>query len=232
MACIAIIPARSGSKGLKDKNIKDLCGKPLMAYTIDAAIKSGIFDCVHVSTDSEQYAKIAREYGAEAPFLRAPEYATDTAGSWDVVKYVLREYQKLGQDYDTIALLQPTSPLRTEQDIIGAYQLYCEKNANAVVAMCETDHSPLCSNVLSNDRCLKGFVQEAYRDIPRQQLPIYYRVNGAIYFVRKEYLNISTNMYTNHCYAYVMKREFSVDIDDEMDFEICALTIKRHKVIL
>ena len=195
-------------------------------------MKSEIFNCIHVSTDSNQYAEIARDYGADVPFLRAPEYATDTAGSWDVVKYVLERYQSQGQIYDTIALLQPTSPLRTEQDILGAYRLFCEKRASAVVAMCETDHSPLCTNTLPEDNCLKGFVQETFRDIPRQRLPIFYRVNGAIYLVKKEYLDICTNMYNDNCYAYIMNKRNSIDIDDEMDFAICALTIKQGGVIL
>lgn len=124
---IAIIPARSGSKGLKDKNIKLLAGKPMVAYTIEAAKQSGIFDCVHVSTDSDEYARIAREYGADVPFLRSDELSSDTAGSWDVVRWTMAQYAKLGQVFDCVTLLQPTSPLRTDEDIQNAYRLLQEK---------------------------------------------------------------------------------------------------------
>ena len=127
MKNIAIIPARSGSKGLKDKNIKLLNGKPLMNYTIEAAIKSGLFDCVHVSTDSDQYAVIARMCGADVPFLRKPDMASDTASTWDAMRFVLDEYKKRGEEFDILTVLQPTSPLRTSEDISAAYS-YFQKN--------------------------------------------------------------------------------------------------------
>jgi len=116
---LAVIPARSGSKGLKDKNIRKLHGKPLIAYTIEAAMQSGLFEDIVVSTDSERYARIATDYGANVPFLRPDELATDEASPWDVVRDVVVKYQELGKDFDTVALLQPTSPLRTSSDIIA-----------------------------------------------------------------------------------------------------------------
>ena len=216
---LAIIPARSGSKGLKDKNIKELDGKPMMAYTIEAAVKSNIFDVIHVSTDSEIYAQIARKYGAEVPFLRNSTYATDRASSWDVVRYVLDEYKKLEMEFSVVALLQPTTPLRTADDIIGAYELLLEKNANAVVAVCEVDHSPLWSDVLPEDRNMRGFVEVKYRETPRQQLPPYYRVNGAVYLIKTNMLFDLANLYDYNCYAYIMDKERSIDIDDENDFK-------------
>ena len=128
MKNIAIITARSGSKGLKDKNIKELNGKPLMAYTIEAALESKQFETVMVSTDSEEYAKIARKYGAEVPFLRSEKTSSDEAGSWDVILEVLENYAELGKMYDTVCLLQPTSPLRKVDDIINSYKILEEKN--------------------------------------------------------------------------------------------------------
>ena len=119
MKNIAIIPARSGSKGVRDKNIRNLCGKPLMAYTIEAALESGEFDEVMVSTDSEHYAEIARKYGASVPFLRSAKTASDSASSWDMVDEVLNCYAMLGKSFDTFCLLQPTSPLRDKKDIQG-----------------------------------------------------------------------------------------------------------------
>ena len=135
MRNIAIIIARSGSKGLKNKNIRLLKGKPLMAYTIEAALKSKCFDKVMVSTDSKKYADIAREYGAEVPFLRSKETAKDSTSPWDVVKEVLDQYKLMGEEFDTFALLQPTSPLRDHKDIRNAYKEFDEKKANAVVSM-------------------------------------------------------------------------------------------------
>jgi len=119
MKNIAIIPARSGSKGLKDKNIKPLLDIPLLAYSIRAAKDSALFDEIMVSTDSDDYAQIAKDYGASVPFLRSAKTSSDTAGSWDVVTEVLSQYQTSGRYFDTICLLQPTSPLRIASDIIG-----------------------------------------------------------------------------------------------------------------
>ena len=133
MKNIAIIPARSGSKGLPDKNIRLLGGKPLLAYTIEAAIQSGCFDTVHVSTDSEHYAEIARQYGADVPFLRSAALATDTASTWDAVREALCRYAELGKTFDTMMLMQPTTPLRTGEDVKGAYALLKEKQADLVV---------------------------------------------------------------------------------------------------
>ena len=217
---LAVIPARSGSKGLKDKNIKKMCGKPLMAYTIEAARESKIFDCIHVSTDSEQYAEIAKEYGADVPFIRAGEFATDKAATWDVVKYVVAEYEKMGKKFDIIALLQPTTPLRTAVDIAEAYKLMQQKESNAVVSVCEVDHSPLWTDVIPPDGNMKGFVKKEYREIPRQEMPTYYRVNGAIYFIKINCLKDISGLYDNSCYAYVMSKQCSIDIDDETDFAL------------
>ena len=226
---LAVIPARSGSKGLKDKNIKELNGKPLMAYTIEAARQSGIMDCIHVSTDSEQYAQIAREYGADVPFLRQPEYATDKAATWDVVKYVLGEYEARGGKFDYVMLLQPTTPLRTAEDITCAYHLLQEKHANAVVSVCEVDHSPLWTDTIPADGNMKGFVKKEYRELPRQAMPTYYRVNGAIYFVKTSELCDVSNMYDDECYAYIMPTARSVDIDGALDFEFAEALMKKRE---
>lgn len=224
MKNLAIIPARSGSKGLKDKNIKPLAGKPMLAHTIDAAKQSGIFDCIHVSTDSEVYAQIARDYGADVPFLRNEELSNDTAGSWDVVRWVLEKYRELGQEYDMVTLLQPTSPLRDQTDILNAYELLNERAAEAVVAVCEMDHSPLWSNTLPEDGSMNGFLDRA-ANAGRQKLPTYYRINGAIYMVKVGLLYEEPGLYHEGTYAYVMPKERSVDIDDELDFIIAETMI-------
>jgi len=217
---IAIIPARSGSKGLKDKNIKLLNGKPLMAYTIEAAQKSNLFDEVFVSTDSEEYARIARSFGASVPFLRNKDLSSDTASSWDVVKDSLSNYKKVGKEFDTVALLQPTSPLRKSDDIINAYDKMKIENANAIVSVCEVDHSPLWCNTLPGNSSLKDFINQDLIKKPRQGLETYYRINGAIYIVKTDYLISTENIYGNNCYATIMPKENSVDIDDLVDFRI------------
>lgn len=147
MSSLAIIPARSGSKGLPDKNIRILNGKPLLAYTIEAARDSGIFDEIMVSTDSLGYAKIAEEYGASVPFIRSEENAGDYANSWGGVSEVLEEYGKIGKNFNDFCLLQPTSLLRVGEDIRNAYDCFHSKNAVAVVSVCECEHSPLWCNI-------------------------------------------------------------------------------------
>lgn len=220
MKNIAIIPARSGSKGLKNKNIKLLNGKPLIAYTIEAAIKSNIFDEIMVSTDSELYAEISVKYGAKVPFLRSIENSLDKSSSWDVVREVINEYEKINKKFDNFALLQPTSPLRSEKHIIDAWKLMIEKDANAIVAVCEMDHSPLWANTIDETLSIENFIDKKYVGIPRQDIPIYYRVNGAIYFVNIGYLQSMENfdLFREKVYAYKMGKKSSIDIDDEIDF--------------
>ena len=217
MKNLAIIPARSGSKGLKDKNIKLLNGNPLMAYSIEAALESGKFDEVMVSTDSAKYADIAKEFGAMVPFLRGERTSGDTASSWDTVKEVLSCYEELGKKFDTVCLLQPTSPLRNAIDIQEAYKLYEEKASVAVLSVCEMEHTPLWSNVLPDDLSLNGFIKTDL-DTRRQANDTYYRVNGAIYSTSVEQLYKDPNLYREGSFAYIMPRERSVDIDTMLDF--------------
>ena len=228
MKNLAVIPARCGSKGLKDKNIKELCGKPLLAYSVEAAQQAGIFDCVHVSTDSEEYQKIAMEYGADVPFLRSAQMASDTSSTWDAMRFVVEKYRKRGEDFDTLTVLQPTSPLRTGEDIVGAYKFFMDKDANMISSVCEMEHSPLWSNVLPDDLSMENFEDEKLAFLPRQQLPTYYRENGAIYMLKTEHLFSQKNIYKEKCYAYIMDRSHSIDIDTELDF-LMAETIMQAK---
>ena len=220
MGNIAIIPARSGSRGLKDKNIMELCGKPLIGYSIEAALASGMFDTVMVSTDSEKYAGIARNCGAEVPFLRSERTSTDTASSWDVVEEVLDNYSALGKEFETFMLLQPTSPLRTAEDICDAYKLMAEKEANAIVSVCQVDHSPLQCGTLPEDLSMTDFISGWAKGKRRQELGDYYRFNGAIYLSNTEYFREYKDIYKDKCYALIMGKHHSVDIDDLFDFEL------------
>lgn len=230
MRNIAIITARSGSKGLKDKNIKELCGKPLLAYSIECALKSKKFEKVFVSTDSSHYARIAEKYGADASFLRTAENSGDKSGSWDAVREVVDKFEEKKEFFDNIMLLQPTSPLRTEEDICNCFALMEEKGANAVISVCETDHSPLWCNTLQDDLCMDDFQNEKYFGLPRQALPTYYRINGAVYLLTREELNQSP-MFRHRCYAYIMPHERSIDIDTEFDFKIAEVFMKERSEV-
>lgn len=229
MRNIAIIPARSGSKGLKDKNIMLLNGHPMMWYTIQAAIKSNCFNEIIVSTDSEEYAKIAIECGASVPFLRSKETSIDTASSWEVVKEVLSNYGKRNKWYDNVMLLQPTSPLRTYEDIQKSFFVMKNNNAQSVIGVCEVDHSPLWCNTLPKNYCLEGFINEKIKNnFGRQQLPTFYRINGAIYLT-KITENVGSDLYSNLGFAYIMPRERSIDIDTELDFKMAEFLLKLQK---
>lgn len=221
---IALIPARSGSKGLIDKNIKSLANKPLIAYSIESAIQSNIFDCVHLSTDSEEYAKIGRNYGADIPFLRTTEKSSDSANTIDVVKEVLHNYRNKGEEFDLVTILQPTSPLRSSENIIKAYEMFKTKNAKAIVSVCEMEHSPLWSNTLPKDCSMSEFINKD-NIIPRQMLPTYYRINGAIYMIDINFLYEDNNIYREGCYAYIMDWKNSIDIDTIYDFKMAELIL-------
>jgi len=216
---IAIIPARNGSKGLIDKNIRPLNGIPLIGYSIRAAQESQMFSRVMVSTDSEHYSEIAKQLGAEVPFLRSAEMSGDLAGSWDVVKEVLKGYsEKYDEHFDTVCLLQPTSPLRKAEDINHGYEILHEKDADAVTAVCEVDHSPLWCMTLEEDTSLSEF-RKKLTGLPRQKLKTYYRINGALYIRKIEYASDEIKIIDSKEYAYIMDRKRSVDIDVIEDFE-------------
>ena len=228
---IAIIPARSGSKGLPDKNIRLLAGKPLLAYSVEAALASNLFDEVMVSTDSAHYAEVARECGAAVPFFRSEKTSSDTASSEDAVLEVLERYRDTGRRFDTICLLQPTSPLRTTEDIKGAYMLFEEKNAGAVTGVCEVDHPPQWMMVLPEDGSLDSFRKQD-PGVPRQLLPTTYRLNGGIFINRILYPDGGkVSLLKSPEYAYCMDRRRSVDIDEEVDFLIAETLIRAEMEI-
>ncbi len=227
MRNLAIIPARSGSKGLPDKNIKPLVNKPLMAYSIEAALESECFEEVMVSTDSDKYADIAKEYGASVPFLRNSVTASDTASTWDMVDEVLKRYRDLAGEFESFCLLQPTSPLRTSQDIRNAYSLYYEKASFAVVSVCEAEHSPRWCGHLGENLSLDGFIR--MEDMKRRQdAGRFYRLNGAIYIVNAERFRQDRFFYQQGSFAYVMPQERSVDIDTAHDFRIASFLLQNY----
>lgn len=232
MKNIAIIPARSGSKGIKDKNIKPLCGKPLMAYTIEAALECGLFQTVMVSTDSKEYGNIAKKYGAEVPFYRSQETSGDTSGSWEVVREVLHRYMENGEKFDTVCLLQPTSPLRRPSDIHECYQLLKDKEADAITSVCQVDHGPELMMTLLDDLSLAKYRERHGFNLQRQLQEQYYRINGAVYIRRVLYNKNDIMVLDKKEYACIMDPRYSVDVDTDMDFVLAEALVLSNAVNL
>ena len=224
---LAVIPARGGSKGVPGKNIRLLSDKPLIAYTIEAAIQSNLFDHIIVSTDSEEIAEVSRKYGAEVPFLRPDDLSGDAVSSDAVVLHALEYYEMQGEKFDTVCKLQPTSPLRAGKHIIEAYNLLLDKDSDYVVSVCECEHSPLWSGVLGPDNSMDSFMEEQNKSSCRQYLPKYYRLNGAIYIAKVELYQKNRNFLGKNATAYIMEQEDSIDIDSILDFEIAEFLINK-----
>lgn len=216
---IAIIPARGGSKRLPGKNIKLLAGKPLIAWTIEAALESKIFDHVFVSTDCDEIAQVSKLHGAEVPFLRPTEIATDTATTNDVVAHLVEWFEEEhNREVTTVAILQPTSPLRNAQHIQEAFKVMEKKHAKAVVSVCELEYPIQFCNQLGLDGSMVGFIESD--DIKRtQDYEPTYRLNGALYIFDRNYVDKIHNLYNDGTYAYIMNTKISVDIDTLEDFE-------------
>ena len=223
---LAVIPARGGSKRLPRKNVLDLSGKPLIAWTIEAAQKSKYIDNVIVSSDDDEILEISKK--SEVDIIKRPDIlASDTATTFDAIKHTIESVEK---KYDYIVLLQPTSPLRTEKHIDEAIALLQKNNANAVISVCEMDHSPLWSNVLPNNNDMSCFLKDEVINKRSQDLEKYYRLNGAIYICKTtKLLKEGSFFLKENIFAYVMDRKSSIDIDEEIDFELAKTVFKFRK---
>lgn len=222
---LAIIPARGGSKRLPRKNVLDLANKPLIAWSIEAGLNSNYIDKVIVSSDDEEILEISKQFGAET-IKRPNELANDTATTFDAIKHTIENSKK----YDYVILLQATSPLRTSLHIDEAIELLEEKNADAIISVCEMDHSPLWSNTLDETLSMQDFLKEEILNRRSQDLETYYRLNGAIYICKTtKLLEEKSFLLKEHSFAYVMDRKSSIDIDEEIDFEIAQLLILKYQ---
>lgn len=222
MSVVALIPARGGSKRVPRKNIRDLGGKPLIAWSIHAATESVFVDRVIVSTDDPEIAHVAHEHSAEVPFLRPPDLSSDRAKTGSVVLHAVNSLCL--PDHATVVILQPTSPFRSRQDIDAAFTLYQQRQADGVVSVCECEHSPLWSNTLSADGNMEGFLKKEILSASLSDIPRYYRLNGAIYVYNVGEIRKNDGLfYSSSVYAYVMPSERSLDIDTEYDFTIAQL---------
>ena len=220
---LAVIPARGGSKGIPHKNIIDLCGKPLIAYTIEAAVNSKYIDYVMVSTDDEEIAEIARAFGAQVPFMRPAELASDTAKTIDAIIHCIKGLSDIGERFLDVVLLQPTEPLRTNYDIDAAIERYYESNRNSLVSVSEVDDHPILIRTIQDD-ILKPILNVS-STCRRQDMPKYYRVNGCIYINPIESINDSTS-FNDNIIPYVMQKNHSVDIDELSDLALAEFYLK------
>ena len=217
MRRIAIIPARSGSKGLKDKNIIDLCGKPLIAYSIEAALETGLFDHVIVSTDSEHYANIAQHYGAEV-MMRGEALSNDKATTFMVLEDILEN--RLHESIDYFVLLQPTSPLRTSKHITEAIEKFESKieHFDFLVSMKEAEHAKVLVNPIDDDESLKYFDTD-FSNYRRQGYKDY-SPNGAIFIAKPDSYLEQKHFFGAKALSYIMSAEDSVDIDGALDLVV------------
>ena len=224
---IAIIPARGGSKRLPRKNLINLGGKPLIAWTIEAALNCPFIDEVMVSTDDAEIAEVSKKYGANVPFLRPDELASDVATSFDAVKHAIDFYRtELDKEFDFVIMLQPTSPLRTMLNISEAIKQCTDNQASAIISVCEVDHSPLWMNTLPSNQSMSKFILEDVKNKRSQDLPQNYRLNGAIYICEvSTLLKERTFFISQDIYAYIMSKETSIDIDDLFDFNLASYLI-------
>jgi CMP-N,N'-diacetyllegionaminic acid synthase len=211
---LALITARGGSKGLPRKNVLPLAGKPLIAWSVIAALDAQSVNRVVVSTDDPEIAHAALAAGAEVPFIRPASLATDTATSVDVIFHALSECP----GYDYFVLLQPTSPLRTTNDIDKACQLLKNTNSFSCVSICEANESPWNMFLTAKDGQIKRLVDNANLGSRRQDYPKVYRLNGAIYIAQTEWFLAEGKLIGERTCGFVMPNERSIDIDDVQDF--------------
>lgn len=229
---LGVIPARSGSISVKDKNIKPLGGEPLMAHTILTGLKCKLIDKLIVSTDSQEYAKIAESFGADVPFIRPEELATDTATTESVLKHALETIEiKTKRQVEIVVLLDPTSPFRTVEDINKCIQGLEKPETESVVTVCEVDHNPYFVMGTVN--------QDDYFDYPliklekpiyrRQDAPRVYRLNAAVYAIKRE-LILREERFTNKTRVVEMPIIRSSHIDTLEDFLLAEFLIKEEYV--
>ncbi|MFV0237894.1 MAG: cytidylyltransferase domain-containing protein [Flavobacteriales bacterium] len=214
---LAIIPARGGSKRLPNKNIKLFKEKPLIAYTIEAALTVKEITRVLVSTDDEAIAKVAIQYGAECPFLRPSELATDEAQSIDVFRHAVEEIEKRNIRVDDIIILQPTSPLRTSKQIKEAINLFYDKKADSVVSYCQESHPISWHKYISEEGKFEEIDKNEKSNHNSQTVRKTFFPNGAIYILKKKMLEEKV-YYSSESYAYIMEKQTSIDIDTIDDF--------------
>ena len=223
MNIISIIPARGGSKGIPRKNIKLLNGKPLISYSIDASNSCSLIDDTYVSTEDAEISEISKGNNAEV-IERPDELAGDDSSSIDVILHVLDYLENRGELPDLFVLLQPTSPLRTSEDIEASINSFLESDCDSLVSVCELDHRSLLNFSLE-----EGFLvqnnNESLFNSRRQDIPTYYSLNGAIYITTPEFIRKNRSFYSDKTIPHVMSKEKSIDIDTSFDFKLAEFLL-------
>lgn len=226
---LAIIPARGGSKGLPGKNIKELCGKPLIAWSIEAGLGSKYIDEVMVTTDSEEIARIARAFDASVPFLRPAELASDTSTSFDAIRHSINFYEiDLHKKFDYIVMLEPTSPLREKSDIDKSIeQLLSNTQASAIVGICKTEsqHPAFLANKNDNN-FLVGYENQDMKVLRRQEISDVYFFEGSVYVSHTKTLINMKTFYHERTLGYEVPKWKSLEIDDLDDFIMVEALMK------
>jgi len=223
---LAIIPARSGSKGVVGKNIRILSDKPLIAHTIIAAQESKEVERIIVSTDSEEIAEVALKYGAEVPFLRPVSISQDSSSLMDTYKLVLKQLKDDGINYDNFVALQPTSPFRNSFDINSAITLFYASKADSVISFTLESHPIEWNRIINHDKTFSDLGMTAIHN--RQAYKKTYRFNGAVYVFKAKLIKKKT-LYTDNSIAYTMPNNRSIDIDTEDDFLYAEFLMEKMK---
>jgi len=227
---LGLIPARGGSRAVPRKNVRELAGRPAIAWTIDQARSCGRLDRIVVTTDDEEIAQIARGEGAEVPFLRPGELALDDTPDLPVYLHALswlREHD--GHEPDLVVWLRPTAPLREPDDIAGALDVLEASGADCVRSVCKAEHHPYWMLALDGDRLVPFVEPDSGAVLRRQLLPPVYRLNGAVDAVRRDRVDPGgRELFAGDIAAYVMPRDRSVDIDDELDVALADVLLRRR----
>lgn len=227
---LGIIPARGGSKSVPKKNTRLLLGKPLIAYTIEVALKSKLVDRVIVSSDDEDTVEIAKKYGAEVPFIRPRELALDTTPMVLVLQHAvgfLEERENINLDY--VLLLQPTAPLRLVEDIDNALKKLMETGADSVISVSQVDNvHPILMKRIENDLILPYCIEEKEGTRRQDYSPPAYMRNGAIYAVKRDILMNNDSVWGKISRPYIMPPERSVCIDSELDFKLVEILLEER----
>jgi len=215
---LAIIPARGGSKGLPRKNIIDLAGKPLIAWTIEASLKSKYITKTVVSSEDSEILEISKQYRSNI-IKRPDELALDTTASEPVIKHVIEKLKQKNQEFDYLVLLQPTSPLRNVKNIDNAFDILFQSDATALISVSEIDNKILKAFKENRDGFIEGVSNNKYPFMRRQDLPKTYLSNGAIYIIKVDEFIKNGSLFTNKTISYIMDEIESLDIDTIEDLE-------------
>lgn len=228
---LCTICARGGSKGVKNKNIRELMGKPLIAYTIEQAKASKLFKHIVVSTDSDEIANIAKEYGAEVFFKRNAEMASDTAGKLDVIKDAFRRSEEYYHTtFDYLVDLDATAPLRNIEDIINSFKQFKENDNDNLITAMPSRRSPYFNIVeqgKNNKVCLSKKLEISI--LRRQDAPKCYDMNASIYIWKRDAILNEKSIFLEKTGLYIMPEERSIDIDSELDFKFVELLMKENQ---